>query len=308
MDPILIEYLKKKQGLDAQGDLSDSLTKAGSQLGAAIAGAKAPDMSAVDQAAKVRDSRSQKIQDYFEKQQAAKDKAGADAAAKAEQMGVARERLAETMRHNQALEQASKENRGITGLLMGLREMEAKGRMGEREQRNIDRLDKDLSGVNDMSQNLAVVKSTLENPKTNTGELWNSKAGELVNKVGSWAGNESATLGNNFTAAYNAVGSAILKNRSGLNVTAQEYERFKKSMAEGATKEQIIDAWNRVINSYNAEMNDAYARHGKNVDKWKEEGRITDYRGTIKTINKPGEVQKTPRQLEIEKLKAELGE
>jgi hypothetical protein len=77
MDPILIEYLKKKQGLDAQGDLSDSLTKAGSQLGAAIAGAKAPDMSAVDQAAKVRDYRSQKIQDYFEKQQAEKDRAEA---------------------------------------------------------------------------------------------------------------------------------------------------------------------------------------------------------------------------------------
>jgi hypothetical protein len=255
----------------------------------------------------MRQDRSAKVNQYLMQKSQQDDKLAADAAARADKDGLARDRLAETSRYHDMMGGMRQQGLAIQGQIAAMQAGEATRRNEEGQQKNIDRLDKDLSGVNDMSQNLSVVKSTLENPKTNTGELWNSKAGELVNKVGSWAGNESATLGNNFTAAYNAVGSAILKNRSGLNVTAQEYERFKKSMAEGATKDQIIDAWNRVINAYNQDMNDTYARHGKNVDKWKEEGRITDYRGTIKTIDKPG-AQKTARQLEIEKLKAELGE
>jgi hypothetical protein len=169
--------------------------------------------------------------------------------------------------------------------------LDANRRMEAQDFNEIKNLNTELGkiGASEIVPNMKQVKQSLENPKANVGGPWDSKIGKGINTLGAWAGNSNAEAGSRFQTSFAMIGSAILKNRSGLNVTAQEYDRFVESMAKFKTREEMIDAWNRVIDAYNQDLNRIYAQvPPAKLNKWIEEKRIPyDYRNQVQKINYP---------------------
>jgi cytochrome c556 len=234
MDQQLLDYLLKRQQEEEGSALGDSMTKAGSQLGAAIAGAQPVDTSAVDSAAKMRQDRSAKVNQYLmQKSQSdeaaalARQKSIEDKAFRAEQGQLTRDAADERMKDRN---QTSRDLAGMANAIkvsqfeQGEDRRKNQLRQSVGKQVRTEQLDTLEPGIQAVESIIAKYDGK-DLPGAGT---WDST---VANLTGNRVGPED---GKALRQETQRLANVLLKSRSGAAVTDQEYRRFLAEMGSGS--------------------------------------------------------------------------